>query len=376
MIKLLLTPSSAQDLPIRRGRRLENKLITLFIALALLLSACGDGQILTEATPTPYATPVKATFTVQRGDITVESKLNGRVTPLALHTVYFQIDGEVREVFVNINDVVKEGQLLGELAEAQGLKAKANETQRTIRRAQIDLEIAKLTLEQYKAQNRPTYEIQIQELNIELAQMNFDEALEKLGIDANDLVTDELNAQIAQARAFAPADGTIIATVNIGRKVAPTTAAFVLGDPKKLEVTIDLAINDNEQVREMFEGMPVTVTFDAKADVKITGTIRQLPSPYGTGPSDENLIHVSLDKPPTASTYQVGDKATVIAQLANKQDVLWLPPEAIRSISGRTFVIINSENGPTRVDIEIGLKNREMVEIVSGLTEGQVVVGP
>ncbi len=55
---------------------------------------------------------------------------------------------------------------------------------------------------------------------------------------------------------------------------------------------------------------------------------------------------------------------------------MWLPPDAIRSAGGRTFVIVNSDNGPERVDIELGLQTRDMIEIVSGLTEGQVVVGP
>jgi hypothetical protein len=45
-------------------------------------------------------------------------------------------------------------------------------------------------------------------------------------------------------------------------------------------------------------------------------------------------------------------------------------------VGGRTFVIINSENGPKRADIEIGLKTKDKIEIISGLTEGQVVVGP
>ena len=125
----------------------------LFIALALFLTSCGN-QVASEVTPTPFPTPVRPTFTVQRGDITVEAKLSGRVTPLALHTVYFQINGQVREVYANVNDVVKEGQLLGELAEAQELRAKVDETRRTIRRAQIDLEIAQLTLEQFKSQGR------------------------------------------------------------------------------------------------------------------------------------------------------------------------------------------------------------------------------
>jgi RND family efflux transporter MFP subunit len=355
------------------------KLLILCFAFALSLTACGSpgGQIANEATPTPFPTPVRPAFTVQRGDISVEAKLNGRVVPLALETVYFQISGQVREVHANVNNVVKEGDLLGELAEAAELRARADETRRTIRRAQIDLEITQLTLEQYKSQGRSPNEIKIQELQVELAQMKLDEVLQSLGIDPGSPVLDELDAQVAQARAFAPVDGTIIAAVNAGRNVTPTTPAFVLGDPDRLEVVAELdGSKADAEVREMFEGMPVTVTLDADTDVKLTGSIRQLPSPYGTGASDEREIHVVLDSPPSASTYQSGDNLTVRVLLASKEGVLWLPPDAIRAVGGRTFVIINRENGPQRVDVEIGLQTRDRVEIVSGLEEGQVVVGP
>ena len=353
------------------------RFLGLFVALALFLSACGSGQVASEATPTPFPTPVRPTFTVQRGDILVEAKLGGRVVPLASETVYFQITGQVREVYANVNDVVKQGQLLGELAEAQELRAQSDETRRTIRRAQIDLEIAQLNLEQLKSQGRSENEIKIQELQVELAQMKLDEVLQSLGIDPNSPVLDELDAQVAQARAFAPADGTIIAAVNVGRNVTPATPAFVLGDPDKLEVVGDLdASKGDTEVREMFEGMPVTVTLDADSNVKLTGTIRQLPSPYGTGASDEGAIHVVMDSPASPSSYQTGDNVTVTVLLASKEGVLWLPPDAIRSAGGRTFVIVNSESGPQRVDVEIGLQTRDRVEIVSGLEDGQVVVGP
>jgi hypothetical protein len=121
--------------------------------------------------------------------------------------------------------------------------------------------------------------------------------------------------------------------------------------------------------------MPVIILPAANTNVKLTGKIRQLPSPYGTGPSDATTIHISLDSPPSAKTYQTGDKVTVLIQLANKQGVLWLPPDAVRSAGGRTFVIIDSDTGPKRVDVEIGLQTRDKIEIVSGLKEGQVVVG-
>ena len=352
------------------------RLLTLFAAFALLLSGCGTVGPAAQATPTPYPTPVKATFTVKRGDISVEARLNGRVTPLALQTVYFQMNGQVAQVFANANDVVKKGQLLGELAEAQELRAKADQTQRTIRRAQIALEIAQLTLQQYKEQGRPATDIKIQELNVELAQMDLDEVLEGLGVSPDAPLTDELDAQVAQARAYAPADGTIISAVNVGRNVTPTTPAFVLGDPHQLEVTADLDTNSDDQVKQFFEGMPVSVNFESNGGAKVAGTIRQLPSPYGTGASDERVVHITLQEAPSAGTYQLGDTATVIVPLASKQGALWLPPDAIRSVSGRTFVIVNSASGPKRVDIQIGLQTRDMVEIVSGLAEGQVVVGP
>jgi macrolide-specific efflux system membrane fusion protein len=356
---------------------MKRRFLVLVIAIALTLSACAGGQAASEPTPTPFPTPVRPTFTVQRGDIIVEARLNGRVVPLALETVYFQIPGQVREVYASVNDEVKEGQLLGELAEAQELRAQADETRRTIRRAQIDLEIAQLTLEQLRSQGRSEQEIKIQELQVELAQMNLDEVLQSLGIDPNSPVLDELDAQVAQARAFAPADGTIIAAVNVGRNVNPSTPAFVLGDPDQLEVAADLdPTRGDTEVKEMFEGMPVTVSVDSDSDVNLSGTIRQLPSPYGTGPSDESAIHVVIDSPPSTSTYQTGDNVTVTVLLASKEDALWLPPDAIRSAGGRTFVIINSESGPQRVDVELGLQTRDRVEIVSGLQEGQVVVGP
>jgi hypothetical protein len=263
------------------------------------------------------------------------------------------------------------------LVEAREIKAKAQEMQNVIRRVQIDLEITTLTLEQYRSQGKSQAEIRIQELQVELAQMALDETLLSLGIDPETYTPDDIDSQVAQARAFAPADGTIIAAVSAGRKLNSSTAAYVLGDPNKLEIVVQLdESKGDDEVREMFEGMFVIVTLDAAPDKPLSGKIRQLPSPYGTGDSEDRTVHILLDAAPSATTYQNGDKVTAVIQLASKSDVLWLPPDAIRTAGGRTFVIINSEAGPKRVDVELGLQTRDMVEIVSGLDEGQVVVSP
>jgi multidrug efflux pump subunit AcrA (membrane-fusion protein) len=64
-----------------------------------------------------------------------------------------------------------------------------------------------------------------------------------------------------------------------------------------------------------------------------------------------------------------------VLMLERKQDVLWLPPAAIRTFEGRRFVVVQEGTGQRRVDITVGLEADDRYEILSGLTEGQIVVG-
>jgi macrolide-specific efflux system membrane fusion protein len=347
----------------------------LFLIFSLLLVGCGSEQN-TVVTPTPYPTPVKTTYIVKRGDIVINVELFGTVTPLALAMVYFQMDGHVGDVYVRVNDTVKKGQLLADLVELQALQAQTVEESDAIKRAQIALQIAQLTLDKYKANGSSSFDIQIQEKQVELAQMDLDEVLVKYGIDPSSNALDVLDASVNKAKVFAPLDGVIISAVNPGRAVSATTAAFTIGDGSHLEIiaSVDPSKSD-ETFKNMFEGMPVTVTPNSKPNLKWSGKIRQLPSPYGTGSADDNNIHIVLDQIPSTGDLKFGDTVTVDVQTANKTSILWLPPAAIRSVGGRTFVIVNGTNGPKRIDIEVGLQTTDKVEIISGLQEGQVVIG-
>ncbi len=59
-----------------------------------------------------------------------------------------------------------------------------------------------------------------------------------------------------------------------------------------------------------------------------------------------------------------------------RQNVLWLPPAAVRTFQNRTFVVLQTPDGPRSVDVEIGLRTTDRVEIKSGVREGDVVIGP
>ena len=354
---------------------MKKLLTSCLLALSLFLTAC-SGVAVREATPTPFPTPVRETFSVARGDILVETPLYGRVSQRILAAVSFDISGKISTVYAQAGDLVEAGQLLAELEELKGLSEQASATRDAIRRAQIALEIEQVALEKARAENQSSYDIRTQELKLELAEMAYHDALAKLGLDPAIDAFGQLDAQVARASLYAPLDGSIISGIDVGRSVSPNNPAFIIGDESQLEVVTQIEPNREKDLEQMFEGMAVVITPDARPNAQLTGVIRQLPAPYGTGPGDDRAIYIRIDQPPGEDTYQVGEKMTVKVTLADKKDILWLHPEAVRTSGGRTFVIVNSPEGPKRIEVVVGLKTNLMVEIVSGLEEGQVVVAP
>jgi len=355
-----------------------NKSRTLAFAVPALifLAACGSGAAGSKPTPTPLPTPVRTTYTVQRGDILIQAKLAGDVEPVAVAGVTFAMEGHVDHVYVQPNEMVTKGQLLADLTELADLEKRAKEIRRAVEKAEIQLEIEQELLKKYKAGGYSAYDIRLQELQVQLAQIALEEVLSQYGLDDATNSLEAIEAQLDQARAFAPVDGLIVSVTAPGRAVTTDTTVFVIGDPAQLEV---VAVPDRsratEQFKQMFEGMPAAVTLDAKPGSTLAGKVTELPSPYGRGPSNDAIVRIVLDQAPSIDTYQSGDKVTVVIELANKKGVLWLPPAAVHQVGGRTFVISDAGNGPQRIEIEIGVQTQDKVEILSGLKEGQVVIG-
>ena len=151
--------------------------------------------------------------------------------------------------------------------------------------------------------------------------------------------------------------------------------ALVLADPSELEITAELG---SDALSEMSVGQLAALTLRSRPEEDFSGAVRQLPYPYGggTGETDETdtAVRISLDDPDVE--LEMGELATVIITLEEKDGVLWLPPVALRSFQGRTFVVVQEEDGSQRrVDVRVGIESDERVEILEGLEEGQIIIG-
>ena len=74
--------------------------------------------------------------------------------------------------------------------------------------------------------------------------------------------------------------------------------------------------------------------------------------------------------------FAPGELASITVVLEQNLDTLWLPNEALREFSGRTFIVVRDGTREQRIDVERGLEGDGRVEIIGRIEVGQEVVGP
>ncbi len=220
---------------------------------------------------------------------------------------------------------------------------------------------------------------------VELAQLSLDELnrgvdpLLKNDVDRAQLNLERVRAAITDSQVTAPFDGKILSMgLSEGRAVDAFNPVVTVADPTQLEVTADLQSTD---LQNLAEGLPATMTLVSRPGEQFNGTIRKLPYPYGSGGAStktaetDKSTRVTVEGDVTNAGFELGDLMRVTVILEQRPGTLWLPPAAIRTFEGRNFVVVQDGDIQRRVDVKTGIKNEDQVEILEGLTEGQVVIG-
>ena len=251
-----------------------------------------------------------------------------------------------------------------------------------LKQARWDLEIAQARYDQAVA-DQEGYQRELKIAEIAVRQVEADLEDLKKGVDAGLAIEVQRAQQVLEwiiegSQIVAPVDGEVISlSLYPGRPVEPFRTAIVIADPSATEVSAGL---DSDQLKEITEGQQAIVVHSAHPDLGWTGAVRRLPYPYGTGGSVENSVGVDnstrISLEGDVSELKLGDLVRVTIILEEKDDVLWLPPDMIRTFQGRTFVIVQDDERQRRVDVQVGVEGQGRVEILEGLEVGYAVVAP
>lgn len=204
------------------------------------------------------------------------------------------------------------------------------------------------------------------ELNRQQAQQNASGGVSDDQVRTAQLNIEQIQAKIAQSSLFAPTDGVVLeVTIAPGDQVTAYTAVITIGRPEPKEAIASLSFTDAQRLSVNMIGVCQVVN---QPDTAVQCIVRRLPV---SAQDADQTTRVAATLPDVAE----GTLIDIQMPLQVSQNVLWLPPAAIRTFQSRTFVVLQTPDGPRRQDIEIGLQTDDRVEIVSGLNEGDVVVG-
>lgn len=262
------------------------------------------------------------------------------------------------------------------LAQIELDTARGNEIA-AVQAAEADVALARARLDRL-LNGADQFEITAARRAVEQAQIQLDAARQRATPDpllvkslaASELMIKEIERQIEARRIYAPFDGSITAIdALVGFPVQAEMPVIRLMDNSGLQITIS-AVSSTDLER-ISDGTPVTISFVRYPGRTFNGVIRK--STMLTNPLQAPELHVAYNAGDLA--LAVGDPALVTIDFGRRENVRWLPIEAIRR-DGGTHVLVPTEQGPQRVDVEIGLIVDGKAEIISGLEVGDLVILP
>lgn len=361
-----------------RGRSLAT------IALALVLAA-GFGWYMLGGNGNDAAN--FRTQPVVKGDLEKTVTALAQIRPKTFVDVGTQVSGQLRQVAVEIGDTVKKGQLIAQIdptvyqtrvlagrAKIENLKAQLEQA-----RAQLVLDQARENrarqLYSTNATSKDAFELATANLKINEAKIGSFEAQIK-EMEAT-LAGDEAN--LNYTKIYAPQDGTIVDQIAFeGQTLNANQTAPIIARIADLDVMTVWAQVAEADVPRITVGMPVYFTTLGMPDKRYTASVRQvLPTPQTI--NDVILYNVLIDVPNKERELMTNMTAQVFFVLGSVKESLLVPVAALRPSpreKGAFFVRV-LENGVVKMKrVTVGLQDRNLAEIKSGLAEGeQVVVG-
>ena len=224
-----------------------------------------------------------------------------------------------------------------------------------VAKARNELELKRLDL-QDKRTGASAQDLELERLKVERAQRSLETAQQDL----------------ADATLRAPFAG-VVATVkgNVGQKPEAVVVTLVRTERVEMHARVDEA-----DVGSVAKGQPVIVTTYASPDVKIPGVLETI-SPISTTEQGVVLFPITIRLDPGDQRLRGGLSANALIEVSSRENVLLVPNRAIRREGDERVVYVRQEGDALeRRVVEIGVRDSEMSEIVSGVSEGEEVAVP
>jgi len=353
----------AIDAPDEAGRRRKTLLIlgggiaAIIVVLFVVSRLGGDGAV---HTPVSTAQAVSAIPVATRG-VTPTVSLNGEARPVRDIQVAAPVSGvRILQILVDEGDYVRAGQPMARLdtnvalAQTRAAQASVAEAESSAIRARGEYERA----ESIRDSGALSAEA------IEQRRAAAQAADARLAAARAQLA--EVNARLGGGYVRAPAAGLVIdRTAEVGRNVDGQVLFRIAAD-NRLEVSAQVAEAD---ALALERGQ--TAQFTLVDGSTVEGTLRRGPASIDS----RTRTGEALFSLPQGTRVRAGMYLRGVAHLPERV-VSAIPQSSVLYDNGQAYVyVVGDDNLVRRADVQLGARDGDFIEIVSGLDIGQRVVG-
>jgi HlyD family secretion protein len=329
---------------------------------------------------TPKADAAGDVTKVTRGTVSLSVQEVGTVAPMRKIEIKSKVSGQVTEVLVDVGHVVKAGAPL--------IQLDALDARRELELAQARLKVSEARLHQaedtmaFKSHAHAQGNLAQMELSAAEGEVKHLSAL----AEVERAQVQQLRDRVGYTVLKAPIDGVVLVrNVQPGEMVTPGTAAMADGKPLLVVAQVDELLVRTElnqiDVTRLDKGDKVEVRVDALGDKVFRGEVyriaamaqkseRKAESTLQVFPVD---VLVKRDQP-GAEALRPGMIADLFIDVAAHENVLTVPLEALVREQGKTRLrklVAGAEE--KLVDVSVGFQNERVVEITSGVKEGESI---
>lgn len=302
--------------------------------------------------------PQLETVTVKKEIITQVVSASGEIKPDDEVELKFPVSGKLVYLAVKKNQKVKKWQYLASLDK--------KELKKTMDKALYDYSKERWDFEQDK---QVTYKDQVVTDTVK-------RILEKNQFDLDKTVIDVELSDFAAKNAdlYSPIEGVVtkVHTQEGTSIIAGTTPIVTIADPEKIFFIAKVGESD---IADVASGQQATIELDAFTNKKFSGKIVEVD--YAATKTNGNkayFVKISLDHNEKIKLDMSGEaEITTVSQ----PDVLVIPKSVVFEKNSKKYVQILENRQVKTKEITIGSKGRGgMIEIVSGLAEGDKIILP
>ncbi len=341
-------------------------LFLIMISFCLVFSCQSPNQKEEVKEETFGATPVKV-FKVTKQRISEKLNYTGTIEAIRKINITPDIAGKIAKIYVEEGDRVKEGQLLAEL-DTRAIRLQLEQAEASLAVAEANFKDAQRNMERME---RLKGEKAVSDQQYEKIRLAFEsaEAQRQQAKSAVNLARHQLDVSLMEA----PFSG-IIASKNaeVGDVInpmmgsfSPTSGVLTLMDFSQVKIEIDVSHTDIGRIQK---GQSALLQVTALPDETYKGRVA-LVNLTADPLTKKFKVEVRVNNPGLVLRPNTFGEVTL--EISTHEEALTIPQTAI--LEGR-YVFLARENTAERRDITIGLQNTELVEVVSGLREGELVI--